>query len=54
MILRRVSCVYGRLFGFEIMYEGEATDWEQFRSFYIKDSLGYEIDLSEHFGGALN
>jgi hypothetical protein len=36
------------------MYEGEATDWEQFRSFYIKDSLGYEIDLSEHFGGALN
>ena len=38
----------------EIMYEGAAIDWEHSRSFYIKDPSGHEIELSEHFGGALN
>ena len=38
----------------EIMYEGDVIDWEHSRSFYIKDPSGHEIELSEHFGGALN
>ena len=39
--------------GVEIMYDG-AIDWNNSRSFYIKDPSGYEIELSEQFGGALD
>jgi len=41
-----------RELGVNILYGGE-LDWGQSRSIYITDPSGWEIELSEHFGGAL-
>ena len=38
--------------GIEIEYGG-VIDYPDSNSIYIKDPSGYEIELSEHFGGAL-
>jgi catechol 2,3-dioxygenase-like lactoylglutathione lyase family enzyme len=39
--------------GVEILY-GQAVQWPQSRSIYIKDPNGYEIELAEKVGGGLN
>jgi len=38
--------------GVEILYGG-TVDWEKSKSIHIKDPNGYEIELSEIFGGGL-